>query len=44
MKFRRKVKTKMLKGGKQRLEREAEDDGFNIHSGVVKNMAVGQGK
>ena len=35
---------KMLKGGNKRLEREAEDDGFNIYSGVVKNMGVGQGK
>ena len=35
---------KMLKGGKKRFGREAEDDGFNIYSGVVKNMGVGQGK
>ena len=32
------------KGGKRRSETEAEDDDFNIHSGVVKNMVVGQGK
>ena len=35
---------KMVKGGKKRFEREAEDDGFNKYSGVVKNMGVGQGK
>ena len=34
----------MVKGVNKRLEREAEDDGFNTYSGVVKNMAVGQGK
>ena len=34
----------MVKGGKKRFKREAEDDGFNIYSGVVKNMGVGQGK
>ena len=34
----------MLKGGVKRLEREAENDGFNIYPGVVKNMGVGQGK
>ena len=34
----------MVKGGKKRFETEAEDDGFNIYSGVVKNMTVGQGK
>ena len=30
--------------GKKRYEREAENDSFNIYSGVVKNMGVGQGK
>ena len=34
----------MLKGGKKRFEWETENDGFNIYSGVVKNMGVGQGK
>ena len=34
----------MLEGGNKRFEREAKDDGFNIYSGVVKNMGVGQGK
>jgi len=34
----------MLKEGKKRFERETEDDGSNIYSGVVKNMGVGQGK
>ena len=29
---------------RSRFEREAENDGFNIYSGVVKNMGVGQGK
>ena len=38
------VKEKLIKGGKERSETEAEDDDFNIHSGVVKNMVVGQGK
>ena len=38
------LEVKMLKGGNKRFEREAEDDGFNIYSGVVKNMVVGQGK
>ena len=37
-------KRKTLKGGKKRFEREADDDGFDIYSGVVKNMGVGQGK
>ena len=31
----------MVKGENQRFKREAEDDGFNIYSGVVKNMGVG---
>ena len=34
----------MLKGGNKRLEREAEDAGFNIYAGVGKNIGVGQGK
>ena len=34
----------MLKGGKKRFGREAKDDSFNIYSGVVKNMGVGQEK
>ena len=34
----------MVKGGKKRFEMEAEDGGFNIYSGVVKNMTVGRGK
>ena len=34
----------MWGGGKKRFEREAENDGFNIYSGVVDNMGVGQGK
>ena len=38
------VKEKLIKGGKKCSETEAEDDDFNIHSGVVKNMVVGQGK
>ena len=33
----------MVKGGNKRFKREAEDDGFNMHSGVVKNMGVGRG-
>ena len=32
------------KGGKKGFETGAEDDGFNMYSGVVKNMAVGRGK
>ena len=31
-------------GGNECYEREAEDDGFNIHFGVVKNKGIGQGK
>ena len=38
------LKEKLVKGGKTRSETEALDDDFNIHSGVVKNMVVGQGK
>ena len=38
------VKEKLIKGGKERSETEAEDDDFKIYSGVVKNMGVGQGK
>ena len=34
----------MWGGGKKRFEREEENDGFNIYSGVVKIMGVGQGK
>ena len=34
----------MVKGGNKRFKREAEDDGFNIYSGVVKNKDVRQGK
>ena len=37
-------KKKDGEGGNKRFKREAEDDGFNIYSGVVKNMGVGQGK
>ena len=33
----------MIKGGKKGFETGAEDDGFNIYSGVVKNMTVGRG-
>ena len=33
-----------MEGGNKCFEREAEDDGFNIYFGVVKNMGVGQGK
>ena len=35
---------KMWEEEDERFEREAEDDGFNIHFGVVKNIGVGQGK
>ena len=38
------VKEKLIKGGKKHSETEAEGNDFNIHSGVVKNMVVGQGK
>ena len=34
----------MVKGGIKLFKMEADDDGFNIYSGVVKNMGVGQGK
>ena len=42
MKFRKFERGKVLRD--KLLEREAEDDGFNIYFGVVKNMGVGQGK
>ena len=38
------LKGEIAKGGKKGFETGAEDDGFNIYSGVLKNMAVGQGK
>ena len=38
------LKEKLVREGKKPFETEAEDDDFNIHSGVVKNMVVGQGK
>ena len=31
----------MAKGEKKGFETGAEDDGFNIYSGVVKNMGLG---
>ena len=34
----------MVKGGKKDFETGAAADGFNIYSGVVKNMTVGRGK
>ena len=34
----------MVKGGKKGFETGAEDDGFYIYSGVVKNMTIGRGK
>jgi hypothetical protein len=34
----------MVKGRKKGFETGAEDDGFNIYPGVVKNMIVGRGK
>ena len=37
-------KKKDVKGGNKRFKREAEDDGFNVCSDVVKNLGVGQGK
>ena len=40
VKFERRTK----KGGKKGFETGAEDDGFYIYSGVVKNMTIGQEK
>ena len=37
------MKIEADKGGKQWSETEAKDDDFNIHSGAVKNMVLGQG-
>jgi hypothetical protein len=39
----KKFERKADKGGKEWSERKAKDDDFNIHSGAVKNMVLGQG-
>ena len=35
---------KMWEEADERFEREAEDNGLNMHFGVVKNLCIGQGK